>query len=152
MLVTAHWDSPAQHAECIASEANQRAMAAIGSLAVPSLIKVFHVEDVQMFSTVNEGPLSVLRIGVEPGRETKELVERIWNDGVKGLLSGAAGYEHTAGWRIEKEGEGREEFVVVGAWRDEDSLQRFLDESWDKAWREVRVLAMDAKSYRRIAY
>ncbi|KAI3336474.1 hypothetical protein HD806DRAFT_7250 [Xylariaceae sp. AK1471] len=156
VLVTAHWDSPAQHAECIASEENQRAMAAIASLAISSEVKFFHVEGVQMFSTINERLLSVLRIGVGPGPEKKELVERIWIESGKRLLGVAAGFEHVGGWRIEKEGD-REEFVVVGAWRDEGALDRFVQgiwdgkSVWDEAWRDVQVLEMDVKTYHCIA-
>ncbi|KAI0542363.1 hypothetical protein GGR58DRAFT_453664 [Xylaria digitata] len=160
VLVTAHWDSPAQHAECIAGKENRQAMTAIASHAIVSDIKFFHVKGVQMFSkeTLDAGLLSILRIsvGIEEGK--REQVEKIWNE-VKELLVTSAGFEHTGGWKVEKDQgeEGRDEFVVVGAWRLEDALSRFAGgkkwenaRAWDEMWKGV-VLGMDVKAYSRIA-
>ncbi|TGJ86098.1 hypothetical protein E0Z10_g2631 [Xylaria hypoxylon] len=160
VLVTAHWDSAAQHAECIAGKENQQAMKAVASHSIISDIKFFHVDGVQMFGkeTLDAGLLSILRIsvGVEEGK--REQVERIWND-AKNLLFTSAGFEHTGGWKIEKDQgkEDRDEFVVVGAWRHEDALSRFAEGkewenalAWDEMWKGV-VLEMDVKTYSRIA-
>lgn len=121
--------------------------------------------------TLEMGLLSVVRIGVEGGEGQRVRVEGIWKTRAKGLVGGCAGVEHVAGWRVEKE-EGREErdeFVVVGAWRDEDALSRFVDgiglrrgqgmgewkwenaAAWDEVWADVVVLEMDVKTYTRIA-
>lgn len=135
-------------------------MEAIIPHALASEIRFFHVEGVQMFSqeTLDAGLLSVVRIGVEGGGGEggkREQVEKIWRQ-AKGLLVTRAGFEHVGGWRIEKEQgrEEREEFVVVGAWRDEDALGRFAQgeesQAWDEVWKGV-VLDIDVKTYSRIA-
>ncbi|KAI0453265.1 hypothetical protein F5B21DRAFT_505486 [Xylaria acuta] len=150
-LVTAHWDSPAQHHECIASAENIQAMKEIAAHAAVADIEFCHVEGVRMFSmeTLDAGLLSILRI-VVAAEGKRERVENIWNGNAKNLLRAAAGFEHTAGWRIEKEQgkEDRDEFVVVGAWRDEDALGRFTEgnQAWDEAWKDV-ALEIDVKSY-----
>ncbi|KAI0879583.1 hypothetical protein GGS24DRAFT_3481 [Hypoxylon argillaceum] len=153
-LVTAHWDSAAQHRACVASEGNRRAMEAIAPHARAAAITFFHVEGAWMLppETLAAGLLSVVRIGVE-GRGQ---VEEIWEQ-ARGMLERRAGLAHMAGWRIEREQgweEGREEFVVVGAWRDEGALDGFKDgrenQGWDEVWKG-RVLDMDIKTYGRIA-
>ncbi|RYC62968.1 hypothetical protein CHU98_g3262 [Xylaria longipes] len=155
-LVTAHWDSPAQHYECIASEENVQSMKEIAAHVVTADIKFCHVEGVRMFSmgTLDAGLLTIIRIAVEEGRRGK--IESIWNGNTKNILGAAAGFEHTAGWRIEKEQgkegkENKDEFVVVGAWRDEDTLSRFTkgNPAWDGAWKDV-ALEIDVKSYTRV--
>ncbi|KAI0434140.1 hypothetical protein F5Y09DRAFT_6092 [Xylaria sp. FL1042] len=157
MLITAHWDSPAQHAECIASEENMGAMKALASHSVASEIRFFHVDGVRLFGkeTLDTGLLSMLRISVEGGNGRE--IERIWNDdgddGVKKLLFESAGFEHIGGWRVEKEQgkEDRDEFVVVGAWRDEDALSRFAEgKEWDQVWKGA-VLETNVTTYSRLA-
>lgn len=162
-LVTAHWDSAAQHVECIGSEENRRAMRAMAPHALAGGIRFFHVEGVWMFGeeTLEGGLLSVVRIGVEGGEGQRARVEGIW-ERAKGLVGGCAGVEHVAGWRVEKKvgREGRDEFVVVGAWRDGDALRRFVNGmgkgrewdnavAWDEVWGDV-VLEMDVKTYTRL--
>ncbi|KAI1131653.1 hypothetical protein F5Y10DRAFT_233273 [Nemania abortiva] len=158
-LVTAHWLSPEQHAMCVASDENREAMEGIIPLSVVSEIKYFHVEGVLMFNkeTLDAGLLSVMRIGVKAGEEDRKRVEHLWSQ-AKPTLSSYSKFEHTAGWRIEKEQgqEDRDEFVVVGAWRSENDLNSFMDEKsvnwefWDRIWKPV-MLDIDVKSYRRIA-
>ncbi|KAI1116991.1 hypothetical protein F5Y14DRAFT_13880 [Nemania sp. NC0429] len=160
-LVTAHWDSPAQHVACIGSEENRGAMQAIARHAVAEGVRFFHVEGAWMFGpeTLEAGRplLSVVRIGVEGGDEARRArVERIWEGKAKGVVDAWAGVGHCAGWRVEKEvggGEARDEFVVVGAWRDGDALSRFVGDGmaeWDEVWGDV-ALEMDVKTYSRIA-
>ncbi|KAI0440493.1 hypothetical protein F4803DRAFT_527183 [Xylaria telfairii] len=152
-LITAHWDSPAQHLDCIASAENLQAMKEIASHTVATDIKFFHIEGALVFSveTLDAGLLSVLRIAVAEGK--REKAENVWDGNVKSLLRSAAGFDHTAGWRIEKEQgkEDRDEFVVVGAWSDEDALNRFANgnSAWDEAWKDV-ALEIDTKSYTRV--
>ncbi|KAI2642900.1 hypothetical protein GGS21DRAFT_197578 [Xylaria nigripes] len=157
MLVTAHWDSPAQHAECIASHENKQAMAAMAPHVLRSEISILHVEGVHMLGekTLDTGILSIARIGID---ETKRVqIEALW-DRVKELLCTGAECEHLGGWRIEDDLDidGRDEFIIVGAWRDEDALRRFTDGdiglAWDKTWRDfARDVRIDVKTYRRIA-
>ncbi|KAI0554257.1 hypothetical protein F4679DRAFT_579866 [Xylaria curta] len=148
-LVTAHWDSPAQHQDCIASQENIQAMEEIAAHSVVADIKFCHVEGVWMFpvETLEAGLLSILRISIAEGK--REQVEEIWNGSAKSLLRDAAGHEHTAGWRIEKEKgkEDKDEFVVVGAWRDEDALSRFAQ--GNPAWKNV-ALEIEFKTYSRL--
>ncbi|KAI0914414.1 hypothetical protein F4823DRAFT_353919 [Ustulina deusta] len=153
MLITAHWDSPAQHAECVASEQNQQAIRTLAPNAVLSETRFFHVEGVQMFGkeTLDAGLLSVLRIGVEDGKRRQ--IEKIWNDEAKNLLFAAAGFGHIGGWKLEKDQgkEDRDEFVVVGAWRNQEALSRFAGgRQWDEVWKGA-VLEANATTYSRIA-
>ncbi|KAI1822667.1 hypothetical protein F4861DRAFT_550565 [Xylaria intraflava] len=158
MLITAHWDSKAQHAECIASRENREAMAAVVPLIAPEGgVVIRHVDGVSMFGadTLGAGFLSIVRIGARVGSEgdARGRVEGVWGR-VTGLLSEASGFEHSAGWRVEKsEVEGREEFVVVGGWRDEEALKGFtggeVRRAWDEAWRDV-VMDVEVTTYRRI--
>ncbi|KAI0858947.1 hypothetical protein F4860DRAFT_484665 [Xylaria cubensis] len=156
-LLTAHWDSPAQHRDCIASQENMQAMREIAAHSVAADIKFCHIEGVWMFPVERleaAGPLSILRISVAEGKKKREQVEKIWNGSAKSLLrDAAAGHEHTAGWRMEREKgkEDRDEFVVVGVWPDEGALSRFTQENpaWDEAWESV-ALEIDVKTYGRI--
>ncbi|KAI1752288.1 hypothetical protein F4782DRAFT_148777 [Xylaria castorea] len=151
-LLTAHWDSPAQHEDCIAGAENIQAMKEIAAHSVAADITFCHVEGVKMFpmETLEAGLLSILRITVVEEEEKREQVENIWNGSAKDLLRASAGLEHTAGWRIEKEQgkEDKSEFVVVGAWRDEDALSRFAQRNpaWDEVWKDV-ALEIDVKTY-----
>ncbi|KAJ2987557.1 hypothetical protein NUW58_g4442 [Xylaria curta] len=132
-------------------------MAAIASHAIVSEVKFFHIEGVQMFGkeTLEAGLLSVLRIGgvgVDEGKRAQ--VEKIWEQ-ARNSLSESAGFGHTGGWRIEKDQgrEDRDEFVVVGAWRDQDALSRFADDNagtWGEVWRDI-MLDIEVKAYSRIA-
>lgn len=159
MLITAHWDSAAQHLACVASEENKAAMEAVEPLVVVQGVKFFHIDGVQVFDkeTLDSGLLSVVRIGVDTGEEGKRgLVEKVWEERARGLIGAVSGFEHKAGWRIEREKGGqeeRDEFVVAGAWGDESTLGRFGvgegREAWDEAWNGV-VLDMKFETFNRI--
>ncbi|KAI1180185.1 hypothetical protein F4777DRAFT_531269 [Nemania sp. FL0916] len=156
-LITAHWVSPEQHASCVASEENKAAIAALAPCARLDGINYFHVDGVQMFlpDTLSSPLLSILKIRVEDGK--RDEVERIWEERGKELVMTAAGIKHTAGWRIEKElgSEEEDEFLVVGAWRDEDALMGFVksewegSETWEGMWKGV-VLGTDLTTYTRV--
>ncbi|GAP89683.1 hypothetical protein SAMD00023353_3501000 [Rosellinia necatrix] len=155
MLITAHWASAGQHAACIASAQNRAAMGAIAAHAVAAEVRYFHVDGVRMFGaeTLGAGPLlSVARIGV--AARNRGEVEKAWEARARERLAAESGFEHAAGWRIEKEPgrEDRDEFVVVGAWRDEEALARFAvgGKAWDDVWEGVG-LEMDVTTYNRIA-
>ncbi|KAI0405721.1 hypothetical protein F4802DRAFT_596989 [Xylaria palmicola] len=159
MLVTAHWASAAQHAEWIASDVNGRAFGAMAAHAALPAVRFFHVEGALMFGreTLDAGLLSVVRMGVGAGDRQRERAGAAWAR-AKHLLHDGAGFEHVAGWRIEKEAgkEDVDEFVVVGAWRDGEALARFAKGgewenalAWEEAWKDV-VLEVDIKSYSRI--
>jgi len=160
-MITAHWDSVAQHEECIASELNRAAMESILAHIIPSELKLTHIDGVQMFpaETLEAGLLSVVRLLVKGGADSKTKVEETWTARVKKLLAGAAGLDHIAGWRI-GEGEtrdkgGSEEFVVVGAWKDKIALEAFVNgtwkhaHDWDDTWKDV-VLETNVKTYDRV--
>ncbi|KAI0969386.1 hypothetical protein F4678DRAFT_463647 [Xylaria arbuscula] len=154
MLITAHWDSPAQHARCIASEENQGAIRAIASHAIASEIRFFHVDGVWLFGqkTLEAGQhlLSVLRVTVEEGKRGE--IEQLWKYQVKPMLSASARFEHVGGWRVEKEPgkEDRDQFVAVGAWIDEDALVLFLRDTYRGMWR-VGALEKSFTTYSRLA-
>ncbi|KAI1812694.1 hypothetical protein GGS20DRAFT_556812 [Poronia punctata] len=159
MLITAHWTSPAQHKECIASDLNQKAMAAMTDLIVLSEMRFFHVDGVYMFSskTLDAGLVSIARLRVvgSDDDDNKARVEDIWHKRAKMLLPEG----HVAGWRIERDEEGgrrREEYVVVGPWEEESAMTRFADGTWDGAevwdglWMGV-LLDWEVTTYRRLA-
>ncbi|KAI1302582.1 hypothetical protein F5Y03DRAFT_206408 [Xylaria venustula] len=152
ILITAHWDSPAQHAECIASEENRGAMRAIASHAVASEIQFFHVDGVWLFGreTLEARLLSVLRVSVEEGKRGE--IEKIWDGEVKNALFASAGFEHIGGWRVEKEPgkEDRDQFVFVGGWSDEGALSRFARETDKEMWKGL-VLEANVTTYSRLA-
>lgn len=160
MLITAHWDSAAQHLACVASEENTAAMGAIAPFVVVRGVRFFHVDGVQAFDadTLGAGLLSVVRIGVEPAEGKRGVVERVWEERAKGEIAAVSGFAHKAGWRVEKEvvegGEERDEFVVVGAWADERALGRFVGDNgkgvWGQAWEGV-VLDVRVETFSRIA-
>jgi hypothetical protein len=161
-MITAHWDSVAQHEECIASELNRAAMGAILAHIIPSELKLTHVDGVQMFpaSTLEAGRLSVATLRVKGGAESKTKVEENWATQAKKLLTDAASLDHIAGWRVEKDEtpgkESGEVFVVVGAWKNESALMSFVNgtwehaRAWDDAWKDV-VLETNIETYDRVA-
>ncbi|KAI0512666.1 hypothetical protein F5B22DRAFT_614790 [Xylaria bambusicola] len=151
VLITAHWDSKEQHLECIVSEENQQGLRAVADHSVVTEIKVFHVDGVQMFGkeTLDAGRLSILRVGVKEGN--REKLEKIWNEDAKNLVSSRAGFEHTGGWRIEKDQGEENVFAVVGSWRDEEALSRFAaGKEWEEMWKGA-ALKTDITTYSRIA-
>ncbi|KAI0396903.1 hypothetical protein F5Y17DRAFT_417283 [Xylariaceae sp. FL0594] len=164
-MLTAHWDSVAQHEECIASDLNREAIGAIGLHMDPSQLKVTHVQDVRMFPAEmlreeeeEASLLSVVRLLVrnngdgdgdgvvsesESINNNKARVERIWTSRAKHMLADAAGglgRYHVAGWRVERDDDqGGEEFVIVGPWASAGPLDDFVNGTWKyaHAWAEV---------------
>ncbi|KAI0194163.1 hypothetical protein F4808DRAFT_352738 [Astrocystis sublimbata] len=157
-LLTAHWDSVAQHMTAIMSGENLAALETMSKHADIKTVKHFHVDAGSMLSqeTLDAGLLSIVRITVEGQENGKEKVENVWREKAKEGLEEVAGMGHGAGWRVEKEKEkGKEEmeeFVVVGAWKSEDELASFMqgNQAWKEAWLAV-ALEVDVKSYRRLA-
>ncbi|KAI1268244.1 hypothetical protein F5Y18DRAFT_374389 [Xylariaceae sp. FL1019] len=155
-LVTAHWASVAQHHEWIGSSENSAAMGNLGPMIDPSRVEFFHLEGVEMFpvDTIEQRLLTVLRILVQDDK--KEKVERTWTE-VRGSLEMVAGSEHRSGWRIErqKDDDKMEEFVIIGAWKEQAALTEFQNgkwngrEEWDKKWSEMGVV-VDVKCYERL--
>ncbi|KAI0166031.1 hypothetical protein GGR57DRAFT_2840 [Xylariaceae sp. FL1272] len=155
-LVTAHWESVAQHHEWIGSDENKDAMGGLGSMIDPSRVEFFHVQGVEMFPvhTIEGDLLTVIRILIKD--EEKEKVERTWTETRK-LLESVAGSEYRGGWRIERQkGEGsKEEFVIVGAWKQRPAFTEFRNgswngsEEWDRKWGEAGVV-VDVKCYERL--
>ena len=102
--------------------------------------------------TLDTGLLSVLRVGVGDGEGGRAELEKIWKEVVKDMVFSRAGLEHVGGWRIEKDQgkENRDEFVVVGAWRDQDALSCFAGgKEWEEVWEGV-ALEMNISTYSRI--
>ncbi|CAJ2509944.1 Uu.00g058440.m01.CDS01 [Anthostomella pinea] len=169
VLITAHWESTAQHAACVASELNQRAMGSFLPLVVAEGIHYFHVGGVEMFGDGDgdgkreeEPPLHAAVVSV-----ARVMASRVKQAGfeeafasVKGLLDKATSpWVHKSGWRIERE-EGRdedvEEFVLVGGWESEEKVREYLEGRWEgfgeymDALRPL-VLDVDLTAYRKLA-
>ncbi|KAJ7044688.1 hypothetical protein C8F04DRAFT_1069193 [Mycena alexandri] len=157
-LLTAHWDSVAQHNLWIASPENGQIFALLQEHLDMTRFTYFHVDGVAAFSHVEEanGAVPVLRspvvgvarYAVETGRKVE--FERVWTE-VKGAYDGFVGpYVHRGGWRIEKESEGREEFVVVGGWESAERANALEKAKELTAFREAIkavVVWADVKLY-----
>ncbi|KAJ7741093.1 hypothetical protein B0H16DRAFT_1565926 [Mycena metata] len=157
-LLTAHWDSVAQHNLWIASPENAQVFPLLQTHLDMTRLVYFHVEGVEAFSDAEEGEgaipilraavVGVTRYAVEAGR--KDEFERVWA-GVKDAYHGfVAPYVHKGGWRIEKESEGREEFVLISGWESAEKANALETAEELTAFREAIkavVVETDVKLY-----
>ncbi|KAI0132210.1 hypothetical protein BJ170DRAFT_680102 [Xylariales sp. AK1849] len=158
-LLTAHWDSVAQHGEWIASEANKDVFPTIQGFLDMARMVYFHVEGVAAFAdredadgavAALEAPfVGVVRFSV--ASEMKAEFERVFA-GVRAVFDAYAWpFVHRGGWRIEKEG-GGEEYVLIGGWESVEGAQQFEKQEgfrkFDEAIKTV-VTGMDSKHYKR---
>jgi heme-degrading monooxygenase HmoA len=130
MLLTAHWDSVAQHHDWIASEPNKGALGMLsGNLALDRVV-FFHVDKTASFaaskeagkiSTLESPIISVTRILVAKANKTE--FEQTFETSRPEYDLLVSPFEHHAGWRVEKEPgwEDLDEFVIVGGWESLDS-------------------------------
>ncbi|KAI1496725.1 hypothetical protein F5X99DRAFT_399474 [Biscogniauxia marginata] len=162
VLVTAHWDSPEQHHAWIASDANQEGMGRLLPLVRAEDVVFFHVGGVEMFPDVDgEGKatlgapvVSVTRVRVRDA--DKQAFEEGFERDRGGKFDGlAAPYRHRGGWRIEREGEGEEEFVLVGGWESGEKAEAWAEgdgETFGACFEALRplVVEVDVQTYERI--
>jgi heme-degrading monooxygenase HmoA len=158
-LLTAHWDSAAQHGDWIASEANQGVFASVMEHIDPSKLTFFHVDGLTAFPdsepearvpTLKAPVVSVVRYFVTP--ENKAEFGRVFA-GVRAVFDEyASPFVHRGGWRIEKESEDKEEFILIGGWESVEKAQGFAKVDGFK-WFEDSIQALvtgdDVKYYKR---
>ncbi|KAI1452716.1 hypothetical protein F4805DRAFT_407966 [Annulohypoxylon moriforme] len=120
-LLTAHWESVDQHKVWLESPENK--------IGYPRLKDYFQLEKTYLFhydteifaprtgneiSLLNSPVFSLSRVTV--AAEERETFDQAWNE-VKGVLEDfAEPYVVQAGWRIEKEDEALDEFVLACGW------------------------------------
>ncbi|KAI1376843.1 hypothetical protein F4677DRAFT_75931 [Hypoxylon crocopeplum] len=162
MAITAHWDSLQQHHTCIASPANQRAVADWVPHINVEAMKPGHIDGLHLFPASeddDEGLIPALTAPIlavitwDVPQKDKLLFEEAM-DKVKGLWDAATiPYRHRGGWKIEKDRD-IEQFVVVGGL---DSLEKSKELSNGEAWNEYSrvvspfILRVETKHYKRIA-
>lgn len=110
----AGWNSVSEHVEHILPTRHAKQVLAMLRQHL-DLFSMNHV-DVEMdkLPLHASSTLSIARHSVSA--YNKRAFERIFNDEVKGILDSMG--QWGAGWRPDKEHEEREEFVLVGSWRD----------------------------------
>lgn len=159
-LLTAHWASVEEHNLCIAAPENRETLSKIPPYFQVDKIVYFHLKDVAINSTSGKnGEISILQSPIiSVGRltiaaEKRQAFEQAWNE-VKGILEEFVKPNVVKnGWRLEKENETTEEFVLVAGW---PNLEKYRDFAQAKDFERYQsVLASfaqtrDLKCYRRI--
>ncbi|KAI1092489.1 hypothetical protein F5B19DRAFT_202779 [Rostrohypoxylon terebratum] len=120
-LLTAHWESAAQHKVWIDSPENKTVFPGLKDYFQLEKTYLFHY-GVELFAPGPNGETSLLkspffsvsRIAV--AAEERGAFDKAWNE-VKGVLEEfAKPYAAQAGWRVEKEDDNLEEFVLGVGW------------------------------------
>ncbi|KAI1845770.1 hypothetical protein JX266_008135 [Neoarthrinium moseri] len=144
-LLTAHWDSVAEHGIWIASATNQEIFPLLQEQVDLSRLVYYHVDGVSAFSGSENPPLiPVLKAPVISlthycvSSERKQEFDRAWQ-GVKANLDGfARPYVHRGGWKIEKGEDAQEEvFVSVGGWQSVETAEGFMGSEEGKKFEET---------------
>jgi hypothetical protein len=145
VLLTAHWDSVAQHMQWIGSRENQEVYPVIQGHLDMSKLVFFHVSNVAAFSpeVLGASVVGVLRYFVP--RTRREVVELAMAETKVGAYSGIAG---RGGWRIEKDGnmeqDQLDEYVLVVGSKSVEELQSFkskFDEHFQECGSEEKRYA-----------
>ncbi|KAL1869720.1 hypothetical protein VTK73DRAFT_2961 [Phialemonium thermophilum] len=157
ILLTARWDSVAGHHQWIASEDNKAIMAKLNSHIDSDDLVLFHL-DSEIFSApppdgatglVDSPVISVARLMVAPNQR-KNFGDKF--EEVRNLLEDyAKPHLVRTGWRVDKEHDARDEFVVVCGW---DTVQRHLDFAHTAEFLQYREIlgfldGSDIKHYQR---
>ncbi|KAI0835676.1 hypothetical protein F5Y06DRAFT_276020 [Hypoxylon sp. FL0890] len=163
LLITAHWDSIDQHHACIASPANQKALADLAPYMDMAAIKPGHIDGLYMFPTSEDEGLSpaleapVLYVTIcSVSKDKKPQFEEAIGK-VKAVLDAfTMPYRHRGGWRIERD-QGKESieqyYLVGGSGSAEKSKEFIKSDGYDEYHQALFPLALDAetKHYKRIA-
>ncbi len=130
ILLMASWDSVAQHWQWIQGDANQQLMGSLtGKIELEGENKfvLFHL-DTDSFGTpapagltnfLDSPVLSVSRMFIES--ENKEAFQRELDSGLRALEEFAKPHAVGGGWRVDKEADTKEEYVLLVGW---DSVDR----------------------------
>ncbi|KAK8128227.1 hypothetical protein PG984_009335 [Apiospora sp. TS-2023a] len=164
LLLTAHWDSAAQHGEWIQSQANRDVLEKLVPHLDMSRVSLFHVDSVEAFTgpdtkaegekaTLSAEYVSVSRFVVTAGQ--KAGFEGAWAEVGHIRQDFVSPFVHRGGWRIEKQegSEENDEYVLIGGW---DSLAKHAEfaksegyAEYDKTLRAA-MLECDTKFYQRV--
>jgi len=155
VLLCAKWDSVPAHWEWIKSDENQGIMTGLAAHIVPggdSGADLLHLDaDIFDASDLLSCPvLSVGRISISAANKTA--FEQKFNE-VRGILEDFADpFPVRAGWRIDKEAENAEEFVLLCGW---DSVGQHMDFSKTEQFAKYKEISAfinraNLKHYRRI--
>ncbi|RYP22530.1 hypothetical protein DL765_001588 [Monosporascus sp. GIB2] len=161
-LITAHWESVAEHGSWIASEENQRVFRAVQEHIDRDRISYFHVDGVEAFTDSEDAGLtpvlqspvvSIARCFVE--KDKKSEFEKVYG-GVRWIHDDfVKPYVHRGGWRIEKEEcrENVEQYVMIGGWDSVEAPMEFPKHKDFSTYADAMKTVMldcDIKNYRRI--
>ncbi|KAK1770444.1 hypothetical protein QBC33DRAFT_555927 [Phialemonium atrogriseum] len=157
ILVTVRWDSVPAHWDWIGSDENKQIMAGLSDHIAKDKVVLFHL-DAEIFSRpapqdaipLLDSPLiSLTRLFVDSDK--KDAFSKKFNE-VRGILEDFA-KPHLArgGWRVDKEAETKEEFVLVCGW---ESLERHFEFAKDPRFNEYKeipelVTETDIKHFKR---
>ncbi|KAM0328502.1 hypothetical protein ACHAQA_004909 [Verticillium albo-atrum] len=160
LLLTAQWASPAAHGRWIASPDNASIMTELGphlDLEGEKAVVFFHLDAAVMTGwgpgerSVLEAPvLSVGRYGV--AADGRAAFQETF-DGAKGVVEEASRpFPLRGGWRIEKEEEGKEEFVMYGGWASVDEHMASVQHPRQAEFQALQKLVstVDIRHYARI--
>ena len=160
ILLTEPWDSVSQHWQWIGSDANKGLMGGLATrIAVEGDDKVvfFHL-DAEIFTPaapegykhlVDSPVISIGRMYVSA--EGKAAFAAKFDE-VKGILEDfAKPYLVRGGWRVDKEDEGKEEFVMFVGWDAVEDHMAFAETPGFAKYSELRgfVTGADIKHYKR---
>lgn len=167
LLLTAHWDSAAQHGEWIQSQANRDVLEKLTPHVDIPRVSLFHVDGLEAFTAGPETDanaegekavlsaeyVSVSRFVV--AADQRAGFERAWAEVGHIRQDFVSPFVHRGGWRIEKQegSEDKDEFVLIGGW---DSLAKHAEfaesggyEEYDKNMKGA-VLACNTEFYQRV--
>ncbi|KAI1214637.1 uncharacterized protein F4807DRAFT_404051 [Annulohypoxylon truncatum] len=120
-LLTAHWESADQHKIWIESTENKSVFPGLKNYFQLEKTHLFHY-GVEIFAPGANDEISLLKSPVfslsriTVAAEERKAFDQAWNE-VKGVVEEFANpYAVQAGWRIEKEDESLEEFVLAVGW------------------------------------
>lgn len=159
IFATAQWASPEEHWAWVGSEENKAVMAQLLPYIHAEGDKkpiVFHIEGVifdgseSKASLLDSAVVSVSRLSVEPDKK-----QEYWaghNANKNALEDFAAPHPAAYGWRIEKEDEQTEEFLIFCGWDSVDRHNEFPKAEGFSKMLDVMKLtkSYDGKHYKRI--
>lgn len=149
VLLTAHWDTVAQHMEWIGSKENQEAYPEIQEHLDMSKLLFFHVNDAAAFGpeVLTLPNISIVRFSV--AKEKKEIFEE-----ATGRLSFGSRWNETkqGGWRIEKDetmtSDESEEFVLISGYVEGEEFRKILGQVEEKI--DGLTHRIEKRSYKRV--
>lgn len=159
ILITVRWDSVAAHWQWIGGDENKKIMAGLGDYIDSNNVVLFHLDDADIFSgptpqgmiPLTDSPvISVTRMFVDSEARRPFSVKF---EEIRGILEAfAKPHLVRGGWRVDKEDDSKEEFVLFCGW---ESLERHAEFKEHPTYSDyTRILdfatGTDMKHYKRI--